>query len=72
MIAIINIIFQTKVTMTDDGSILFPSITICKNEMYNIFDKGLIRKLETWELSVENVRSWFREVLKCHVIHVMQ
>ena len=47
-------------TLTDDGSILFPSITICKNEMYNIFDKGLIRKLETGELSVENAKPWLR------------
>ena len=53
-------VLNKKVTLTDDGSILFPSITICKNEMYNIFDKGLMRKLETGELSVENAKPWLR------------
>ena len=45
--------------MTDDGSILFPSITICKNEMYDHF-KGLIKRLQSNEVSIENARSLFR------------
>ena len=45
--------------MIDDGSILFPSITICKNEMYDHF-KGLINRLQNNEVSVENARFLFR------------
>ena len=45
--------------MTDEGSILFPSVTICKNEMFDNFD-GLIKKLQTNETSVKNARFLFR------------
>ena len=58
-----KVINKTKVTLTDDGSILFPSITICKDEMY---DKatGLIKKLQSGELEVEDASTWFRECFK--------
>ena len=49
--------------MTDDGSILFPSITICKDEMFDserYSDRGLITRLKSGEVSSENARSWFR------------
>ena len=49
--------------MTDDGSILFPSITICKDEMFenvNDSDRGLLQRLKSGEISPENARSWFR------------
>ena len=52
-----------QVTMTDAGSILFPSITICKDEMFNNVkygDRGLITRLQSGEVSPENARSWFR------------
>ena len=46
--------------MTDDGSILFPSITICKDEMFDnvkYSDRGLLTRLQSGE--VESARSWF-------------
>ena len=49
--------------MADAGSILFPSITICKDEMFNnvkYSDRGLITRLQSGEVSTENARSWFR------------
>ena len=49
--------------MTDDGSILFPSITICKDEMFlneRYSDRGLITRLQSGEVSPENASSWFR------------
>ena len=49
--------------MTDNGSILFPSITICKDEMFenaNYSDRGLLPRLQSGEVSTENARSWFR------------
>ena len=55
--------YQTKVTMTDEGSILFPSITICKDEMLDdvkYFDKGLLKKIQSGEVSTENARTWLR------------
>ena len=45
--------------MTDDGSILFPSITICKDQMFD-HSRGLMKRLQSGELSVENASSWFR------------
>ena len=45
--------------MTDDDSILFPSITICKKELFDHF-KGLIKRLQTNEVSVENAGFFFR------------
>ena len=53
-------IYHPQVTMTDDGHILFPSITICKDEMYDHFS-GLMAQLQSGELSVKNSSSWFRE-----------
>ena len=49
----------SKVTMTDNGSISFPSITICKDEMYDNVN-GLMKRLQSGELAVENASSWFR------------
>ena len=49
--------------MTDEGSILFPSITICKDEMFDnvkYSDRGLLTRLQSGEVSTENARSWFR------------
>ena len=49
--------------MTDDGSIRFPSITICKDEMFenaNYSDRGLLPRLKSGEVSPENARSWFK------------
>ena len=48
--------------MTDDGSILFPSVTICKDEMFDneiYSDSGLLSRLQSGEVSAENARSWF-------------
>ena len=49
--------------MSDDDSILFPSITICKDEMFDnsIYgDNGLLQSLQSGEVSSENASSWFR------------
>ena len=59
---LIVILYQTKVSMNDDGSLLFPSITICKDEMFvnvKYSDRGLLTRLQTGEVSAENARSWF-------------
>ena len=48
--------------MNDDGSLLFPSITICKDEMFvdvRYSDRGLLTRLQSGEVSAENARSWF-------------
>ena len=48
--------------MTDDESILFPSVTICKDEMFDneiYSDSGLLSRLQSGEVSAENARSWF-------------
>ena len=48
--------------MTDDGSILFPSITICKDEMFDnvtYSERGLLTRLQSGEVSAENASSWF-------------
>ena len=45
--------------MTDEGSILFPSITICKDQMYNKEEQGIMSKLQSEDLSVEEARAWF-------------
>ena len=49
--------------MTDEDSILFPSLTVCKDEMLTVPDKvpGLQQKEGETELSVEEVRVWFKE-----------
>ena len=55
--------FQTKVTLRDEGSILFPSITICKDEMFDNLkhtNRGLLPSLQSGEVSSENAKSWFR------------
>ena len=49
--------------MTDEGSILFPSITICKDEMFEnerYSNRGLLTRLQSGEVSSEDARSWFR------------
>ena len=46
--------------MTDDGNILFPSITICKDQMYDK-DGGFTKRVQSGELSVEIASSWFRK-----------
>ena len=49
--------------MTDKGSILFPSITICKDEMFDnvkYANRGLLSSLQSGEVSSENAKSWFR------------
>ena len=51
-------------TQTDDGSILFPSVTICKSEMFtnvNYNERGLLARLKSGEVSSENARSWFEQ-----------
>ena len=48
--------------MTNDGSILFPSITVCKNEMYDdvkYFNGGMLKRIQSGEVSSENAKSWF-------------
>ena len=48
--------------MTDEGSILFPSVTICKDEMFDndvYIESGLVSRLQSGEVSAENARSWF-------------
>ena len=50
-------------TNTDAGRILFPSITLCKDEMFNSVrysERGLVTRLQSGEVSAENARSWFR------------
>ena len=50
-----------QVTMRDEGSILFPSITICKDEMYNNrLGGGLFTRLNSGGLLVEDAGAWFR------------
>ena len=50
-----------QVTMTDEGSILFPSITVCKDEMYTRWDgEGLFTYLHSGEVSVEEAGGWFK------------
>ena len=49
--------------MTDEGSLLFPSITVCKDEMFKdaiYSDRGLLPRLQSGEVSTENASSWFR------------
>ena len=49
--------------MTDEGSLLFPSITVCKDEMFEnerYSDRGLLTRLQSGEVSTENASSWFR------------
>ena len=49
--------------MVDAGSILFPSVTVCKDAMYDNVessDRGLLSRLQSGEVPAENVRSWFR------------
>ena len=48
--------------MTDEGSLLFPSITVCKDEMFEnerYSDRGLLTRLQSGEVSTENASSWF-------------
>ena len=49
--------------MIDDGRILFPSITVCKDEMFDnvkYSERGLLTRLQSGEVSAENASSWFR------------
>ena len=50
-----------EVTQTDEGSILFPSISICKDEMYDKEEEGILSRLESGGLSVEDARQLFEE-----------
>ena len=59
--------------MTDAGSILFPSITICKDEMFDSVrysERGLITRLQSGEVSPEIARSWFlnRTFSRAHLV----
>ena len=45
--------------MADEGSILFPSITVCKDQMFD-HSRGLMKRLQSAELTVENAGFWFR------------
>ena len=56
-----------EVTSTDDGSIQFPSITICKDEMFDQFN-GLMKRLQSGGVLVEDARSWFREAARKKLI----
>ena len=49
-------------TLTDDGSILFPSITICKDQMFDneINNRGLLTMLQSGEVSSANARFYFK------------
>ena len=51
---------STKVTISDEGSILFPSITICRDQMYNTWELGLVSQLQSGDLAVEEARAWFK------------
>ena len=44
--------------MTDNGSVLFPSITICRDEMFSVYT-DLIKSLQSGELEVGQARDWF-------------
>ena len=47
--------------MTDEGSILFPSITICKDEMFDNEEESIIGLLtQHQEVSSDFAKSWFR------------
>ena len=48
-----------QVTMRDEGSILFPSITICKDEMFTS-EGAFLPKLQSGEVSMQDARSWFK------------
>ena len=55
-------VYQTKVTQTDAGSILFPSMTLCKDEMFDnvkYSDRGLLSRLLSGEVLAENAKTWF-------------
>ena len=49
-----------EVTMIDSGSILFPSITVCKDEMYDSrLEGGLFTRLNSGALLIEDAAAWF-------------
>ena len=50
----------TQVTYHDDGHILFPSVTFCKNYMYTHND-GFLHKLKEEKLSSSEYKKIFRE-----------
>ena len=47
-------------TLADEGSILFPSITICKDEMYNVYG-GIFSRNKSQELSLEETKLLFKK-----------
>ena len=50
-----------EVTMSDSGSILFPSITVCKDEMYDSrLEGGLFTRLNSGALLIEDAAAWFK------------
>ena len=46
-------------SQTDVGSILFPSITICKDEMFTS-EGAFLPKLQSGEVSMQDARAWFK------------
>ena len=73
-------ITSLRVTLTDPGSILFPSVTVCKDEMYSRWEEGgLLSKLKSGDLSVEEAGTWFQtntlsrsEVVKYLSVNTME
>ena len=48
-------------SLTDHGITLFPSMTVCKDQMLRTWDRGLVTRVVSGELSVEEARGMFRE-----------
>ena len=60
-------------TNTDAGRLLFPSVTICKDEMFNSVrysERGLLTRLQSGEVSAENAKTWFlnRTFSRSHLV----
>ena len=48
-------------SLSDTGHILFPSITVCKDEMYTSREEGaLFTRLDSGHLRVEQAGEWFK------------
>ena len=49
-----------QTTFSDNGHILFPSITFCKNYMYNA-RKGFLKKIQEEDLPVSHYKTVFKD-----------
>ena len=49
-----------QVQLSDPGTILFPSITVCRDEMFSSYRDGdLIPRLQSGQMDVTEARAWF-------------